>query len=171
MDLLVLLRPLGEDGPDAQIRGVNFHNELARGLRNHEHRGGREQALEGRECALGLRGPGEGTEGGGEASKWGRDLTEAANEASVGVRKAQEALELRAVSGSRPLLHRPHLLGVGSHLSLLHDVAKEFHGGGVEHALLGLHEEPGLQQSFRSMFLGGSGKTQGYRQGTPQQTG
>ena len=72
VDLLVLLRPLGEDGPDAQIRSVNFHYELPRGLRKHEHRGGREQALEGRECALGLRGPGEGMEGGGEGSKWGR---------------------------------------------------------------------------------------------------
>ena len=55
--------------------------------------------------------------------------------------------ELRAVRGSRPLLHSPHLLWVGSHLSLLHDVAEEFHGGGVEHALLGLNEEPVFQQS------------------------
>ena len=87
VDLLVLLRPLGKDGPDAHIRGVNFHNELTRGLREHEP-GGREQALEGRECALGLRGPGEGTEGGGEGCKWGRDPTEAANEASIEVRKS-----------------------------------------------------------------------------------
>ena len=162
VDLLVLLRPLGEDGPDAHIRGVNFHNELARGLRKHEHRGRREQALEGRECALGLWGPGEGTEG--EGSKWGRDLAEAVNEASVEVHESQEASELSAVRRLRPLLHCPHLLGVGSHLSLLHDVAEEFQGGGVEHVLLGLYEEPILQQSLEdqadvcSMFLGGPGK-------------
>ena len=71
---------------------------------------------------------------------------------------------MRPVSGSRPLLHRPHLLGVGSHLSLLHDLAEEFHGGGVEHALLGLNKEPVLQQSLEdqadvsSMFLRGPGK-------------
>ena len=88
VDLLVLLRPLREDGPNAHISSVNFHNELARGLRKHEHWGGREQALEGRECALGLRGPGEGTEGGGEGSKWGRDPAEAADEVSVEVRES-----------------------------------------------------------------------------------
>ena len=33
MDLLVLLRPLGEDGPDANIRGIHLNDEPARGLR------------------------------------------------------------------------------------------------------------------------------------------
>ena len=149
VDLLVLLRP--------QVRGVNFNYELTRGLRKHEHRCGREQALEGRECALGLRGPGEGTEGGGEGNKWGRDLAEAADEALVEVCESQETSEL---------FHRPHLLRIGSHLSLLHDVAEEFHGGGVEHELLGLNEEPVLQQSLEdqadvgSVFFGGPGKHQ-----------
>ena len=72
------------------VRTVNFNYELTRGLRKHEHRGGREQALEGRECALGLRGPGEGTEGGGEGSKWGRDPAEAKDETSVEVRESKE---------------------------------------------------------------------------------
>ena len=72
--------------------------------------------------------------------------------------------ELGAVSGSCPLFHRPQLLRVSSHLSLLQDVAEELHRGGVEHALLGLHEDPVFQQSLEDqtdvggVFLGGRGK-------------
>ena len=62
VDVLVLFQPLGEDGPDANIRGVNLNYELTRRLRKDEHRG--KQALEGRECVLGLRGPGEGSTSG-----------------------------------------------------------------------------------------------------------
>ena len=62
VDVLVLLRPLGEDGPETYIRCVHLHDELARGLGKDEHRGRGEQALKDRECVLGLRGPGEGTE-------------------------------------------------------------------------------------------------------------
>ena len=38
VDLLVLLRLLRKDGPDAHIRGVHLHDELARGQRKDEHR-------------------------------------------------------------------------------------------------------------------------------------
>ena len=63
MDVLILFRPLGEDGPDAYIRCVHLHDELVRGLGKDEHRGRGEQALQDREGVLGLWGPGEGTEG------------------------------------------------------------------------------------------------------------
>ena len=135
-------------------------------MRKHEHRGGREQALEGREGELSLWGPGEGTEGGGEGSEWCRDPAEAADEASIEICESQETSELCAVRWSRPLFHRPHLLRVGSHLSLLQDVAEEFHGGGVEHALLGLDEEPVLQQPLEDqadvgrVFFGVLGKNE-----------
>ena len=39
VDVLVLLRPLGEEGPDANIQCVQLNVELARGLRKDEHRG------------------------------------------------------------------------------------------------------------------------------------
>ena len=165
VDLLVLRWE--RTAPDANIRGVHLHDELVRGLRKDEHRGRGEQALEGREGALGLRGPGEGTEGRGEGSKRGSDPAEAADEASVKVSKPKETSELGAVSGPRPLFHHPHLIGVSSHLSLLQDVAEELHRGCVEHALLGLHEEPVLQQSLEDqtdvggVFLRGRGKKVG----------
>ena len=84
------------------------------------------------------------SEGRGEGSKRGGDPAEA----SVKVSKPKETLELGAVSGPCPLFHRPHLLGVSSHLSLLQDVAEELHRGSAEHTLLGLHIEPVLQQSL-----------------------
>ena len=67
------------------------------------------------------------------------------------------------IRGSRPLLHHPYLLRVGPDLSLLQDVSQELHGGRVEHALLGLDEEPVLQQPLKDqtdvggVFLGGPG--------------
>ena len=39
--VLVQLRPLGKNGPDANIRCVHLNDELARGLRKDEHRGPR----------------------------------------------------------------------------------------------------------------------------------
>ena len=96
-------------------------------------------------ASLASRGPGEGTKGRGESGQWGRDPAEASDKAAVHLSEPKEPPKLGAVSGSRPLLHHLHLL-LGSDLPLLQDVPEELHGGRVEHALLGLDEEPVLQQ-------------------------
>ena len=166
MNVLVLLRPLGEDGPDANIRGINLNYELMRGLRKDEHQGQGKQALEGRDCVLGLRGPGEGTEGRRQGGEWGCDPTETSDEATVEIGESEEAPELGTIRGSHSLLHHPYFLRVGPNLSLLQDVSQELHGGRVEHALLGLDEEPVLQQPLKDqtdvggVFLGGPGEDQ-----------
>ena len=91
---------------------------------------------------------------------------ETSDEATVKVCKAEEAPELGAMCGSRPLFHHSYLLGFGPNLSLLQDVSQELHRGHVEHALLGLDEEPVLQQPLKDqtdvggVFLGGLGENQ-----------
>ena len=45
VDLLVLCRSLGQDGPDACVRRVDLHDELASGVGEDEHRGRREEAF------------------------------------------------------------------------------------------------------------------------------
>ena len=69
---------------------------------------------------------------------------EPSDKPTVKIGESEEASELGAISGSRPLLHHPYLLGVGPDLPLLQNVAQELHGGCVEHALLSLDEEPVL---------------------------
>ena len=84
----------------------------------------------------------------------------------VKIHKAQELPELGAVGGPLPLRHHPDLLGVGPDAPLLQEMAKEFHGCSVEHALLGLNKQPVFEQSVEyladmaSMFLGSPGKHQ-----------
>ena len=164
MDMLILFRPLGEDGPDAYIRCVHLHDELMRGLGKDEHRGRGEQALQGREGVLGLRGPGEGTEDICQGGEGGRDPAESSDKPTVKIGESEEAPDLGAISGSWPLLYRPYLPGVGPDLPLLQNVTQELHGDCVEQALLRLDEEPVLQQSLKDqtnmfgMLLGGPGK-------------
>ena len=91
MNVLVLLWPLGEDGPDAHNRGIHLDDELARRMRKDEHRGRGEQALQGREGVLGLRGPGGGTEGRRQGGEGGCDPAEASDEPAVEIGEPKEA--------------------------------------------------------------------------------
>ena len=147
VNLLVPLSMLGQDGSDAHVRRIHLDDELSVGVGEDEHRSRGEEGLEGDESGLCLFSPGEGAEGGGKCNEWGGHPAEPSDEPAVKVSKPLEPPELGLIRGPHPLFHRMDLLRVSPDLPPLQDVAKKLHGGGVEHAFLGLHIQPVLQQA------------------------
>ena len=148
MDLLVLRSPLGQYGPDAGVRCVDLHNELASRVGEDEHRSRSEQTLQGQKSLFGRRGPGKGRVNGGQSGKWGGHSDEAPNEPPIKVCKPQETSELGPIRWARPLLHRLDFLRIGPNSSLLQNVPEELHGVSGEDALFSFHKQPVLQQAL-----------------------
>ena len=148
VDLLVLLHPLRQNGPDARVRSVDLDDELAIGVGEDEHRSRHEQSLEGSKGVLRLGSPDKPGGGGRKRGEGCSDPSEPPDESPIEVCESKKTSELGAIRGTRPLLHRPHLLGICPYTSLLQDVAEELYRGGGENTFLCLNKQPVLQQAL-----------------------